>query len=121
MRDLVHISDVVSATLAAMDAPAAAGQAINVATGRSITGAELARRIAAALESQLAPDITGEFRAGDIRHCFADVRRAEELLSFRARRELTDGLPELAEWVSTQSVRETGERPSPACARGLVG
>jgi dTDP-L-rhamnose 4-epimerase len=26
----------------------------------------------------------GEFRAGDIRHCYADTRRAEELLGFRA-------------------------------------
>ncbi len=122
MRDLVHVSDVVSATLAAMDAPAAPGHAINVATGRTITVAELARRIAAALGSDLAPDITGEFRAGDIRHCFADVRRAEELLGFRARRKLTDGLSELAEWVATQSVREGGDEAlADLRARGLVG
>ena len=78
IRDLVHVSDVVRATLAAMDAPAAPGHAINVATGRTVTVGELARRLATALDSELSPKITREFRAGDIRHCFADVHRAEQ-------------------------------------------
>ena len=122
IRDLVHVSDVVRATLAAMEAPAAPRHAINVATGRTITVAELAQRLAATLGSDLAPDITGEFRAGDIRHCFADVLRAEQLLGFRARRELDDGLSELAEWVATQSVREAGDEAIAGLrARGLVG
>ena len=121
IRDLVHVSDVVRATLAAMDAPAASGHAINVATGRTVTVGELARRLATALDSELSPEITGEFRAGDIRHCFADVHRAEQLLGFRPRRSLAEGLPQLAEWVAAQNVRERGDEAIAGLrARGLL-
>jgi len=121
IRDLVHVSDVVRATLAAMDAPAAPGHAINVATGRTVTVGELARRLATALDSELSPKITREFRAGDIRHCFADVHRAEQLLGFRPRRSLAEGLPQLAEWVAAQNVREGGDEAIAGLrSRGLV-
>ena len=121
LRDLVHVSDVVRATLAAMEAPGAPGRAINVATGRRLSVLELAAQVAAALGSDLDPEITGEYRAGDIRHCFADTTRATELLGFRAERDLSEGLPELAEWVAGQDVAENGDRAAADLrARGLL-
>ncbi len=120
IRDLVHVADVVRATLAAMDAPAG-GYAINVAGGRRITVLELASRLASALGSRLDPHVTGEFRAGDIRHCFADVTLARELLDFEATRMLDDELPALCEWVAAQRVRERGdEAVAELRTRGLV-
>jgi dTDP-L-rhamnose 4-epimerase len=122
IRDLVHVADVVRGTLAAMDAPAAPGHAINVATGRPIRIADLARRLASALGTHLEPELTGEFRAGDIRHCFADVRRARDLLAFEAFRSIDEGLPELADWVARQQVEESGDEAVALLrARGLVG
>jgi dTDP-L-rhamnose 4-epimerase len=122
IRDLVHVSDVVRATLSALDAPGAPGHPINIATGRRLRIAELARRLALALGSDLTPDVTGEFRAGDIRHCFADVSRARELLDFSARVELDEGLPQLADWVARQRVEERGDEAVAGLrARGLVG
>jgi len=121
-RDLVHVADVVRATRAAMDAPQAPGHAINVATGRRIRVRELAERLAGALNSGLEPELTGQFRAGDIRHCFADVTLAREVLGFRAERTLDDGLPELAEWVGRQAVHERGDEAlAELRAHGLVG
>jgi dTDP-L-rhamnose 4-epimerase len=122
IRDLVHVSDVVRATALAMDAPAAAGHAVNVATGRRVGILDLAGRIAAALGSDLEPELTGEFRAGDIRHCFADVSRARELLGFEARTALDDGLPELAEWMARSVVPERGDAAlAELRSHGLVG
>jgi dTDP-L-rhamnose 4-epimerase len=123
LRDLVHVADVVQATIAAMAAPAALGHAINVATGVRVRIGDLAALVAAALDSGLEPVISGEFRAGDIRHCFADVTAARELLGFEAGTTLDKGLPELAAWVS--SAGGAGERGDAALAdlrtRGLVG
>jgi dTDP-L-rhamnose 4-epimerase len=122
LRDLVHVSDVVRATHLAMDAPAAAGQAINVATGDRVAILDLAGRIAAALGSDVQPKLPGEHRAGDIRHCFADVSRARDLLGFEARVTLDEGLPELARWVAGQVVFERGgEALAELRSRGLVG
>jgi dTDP-L-rhamnose 4-epimerase len=62
--------------------------------------------VASALGSELEPEVTGEYRAGDIRHCFADTSRARELLGFKAEVELAAGLPDLAEWVASRRVLE---------------
>ncbi|MGI9082038.1 MAG: NAD-dependent epimerase/dehydratase family protein [Thermoleophilaceae bacterium] len=121
IRDLVHVADVVRATRSAMGARAAAGHAINVAGGGRTTIFDLARRLAVALGSDIEPEVTGEFRVGDIRHCFAEVARARELLGFEAERSLDDGLPQLAAWVACQSVEERGDGAlRDLRARGLV-
>jgi dTDP-L-rhamnose 4-epimerase len=121
IRDLVHVFDVVRATRAAMEAPAAPGHAINVATGRRVRVLELARLVAAALGSGIRPNVTGEYRAGDIRHCFADVSRARELLGFEATVALDQALPELAAWVAKQRIVEHGdEAVAELRSRGLV-
>jgi dTDP-L-rhamnose 4-epimerase len=123
LRDLVHVSDVVRATRAAMEAPRAAGEAINVATGRRVEVLELARSLASELgREDLEPELPGEARAGDIRHCLAAADRARELLGFEAEVPLADGLPELAEWVARQTVTERGdEAVAELRARRLVG
>jgi dTDP-L-rhamnose 4-epimerase len=72
--------------------------------------AELAGTLAEALgRGDLGFEITDEYRAGDIRHCFADTSLAGELLGFRARRSLAGGLPKLAGWVARQTVRHRGD------------
>ena len=122
LRDLIHVADVTRATAAAMSAPAAPGHAINVATGRRVRIRDLAERIAGALGSSLEPRITGEYRAGDIRHCFAEVLRARELLGFEAQIALDEGMPELAACVASTGLAERGEEAlADLRARGLVG
>jgi dTDP-L-rhamnose 4-epimerase len=121
IRDLVHVSDVVRATLAAMDAPRAPGHAINVATGRRVRILELAGQIASALGSDLEPELTGEYRAGDIRHCFADASLARRLLGYEARVPLEEGIAELAHWVARQELGERGDQAvADLRSRGLV-
>ena len=123
IRDPVHVSDAVAATLTAMDAPDAAGRAINVATGEQVRILDLAQALATARGSSLEPEVTGEFRVGDIRHCFAATDLARELLGFRAAVPLERGLAELAEWVGAQgSIAENGDAAlADLRARGLVG
>jgi dTDP-L-rhamnose 4-epimerase len=121
LRDLVHVSDVVRATALAMTAARAPGLVFNVASGTRISVRRLAEAIAAALGSELEPRITGEHRAGDIRHCFADVGRAREALGFEARVGLEQGLPGLAEWVLQSQPDERGDAAlADLRARGLV-
>jgi dTDP-L-rhamnose 4-epimerase len=122
-RDLVHVADVVRATLAAMEAPRAPGQAINVAAGRPVEVVELAYALARELgREELEPELPGEFRAGDIRHCLADAARAREVLGFRAEVQLLEGIPQLAEWVARQAVTERGDEAlAELRARRLVG
>jgi dTDP-L-rhamnose 4-epimerase len=122
LRDLVHVGDVVRATLLAMDAPRAPGHAINVASGERLRILDLARHLAAELAPGIEPRVTEEFRTGDIRHCYADLTRARDLLGVEPARTLAAGLPELAEWVAVQTADERGDQAlAELRARGLVG
>jgi len=120
-RDLVHVSDVVRANLLAMDAQLAPGHALNIGTGVSLTVRELAITLASELGVDVEPEITGSYRAGDIRHCYADVRRARELLGFAARADRAAELRALAAWVGTQTpVDRTGPAVAELRRWGLI-
>ena len=64
---------------------------------------EVAQLLAKQLGVDIDPEVTGKFRAGDIRHCWADPTRAEKLLGFTAEIPLEAGVAELIDWVSNQT------------------
>jgi dTDP-L-rhamnose 4-epimerase len=102
-RDFVSVSDVVQACRLAMEVPDAAGRAFNVGSGRSYTVREVAERVARAVgKPHVEPEVSGQYRVGDIRHCFADIRLASRLLGYEPKTMLEDGLGELAEWLEGQ-------------------
>jgi dTDP-L-rhamnose 4-epimerase len=121
-RDFVSVSDVARACRFALQTPESAGQVLNVGSGRSYTIADIARRLARVMEREdLEPEITGSYRVGDIRHCFADIGRAREVLGFEPRAALEDGLAELAAWLSRQVATDRVEEArAELAARGLT-
>ena len=102
-RDFVNVADVARACRLALERDGADGQAVNVGSGRSASVLEIAETLARLLGKQLEPDVPGKFRAGDIRHCFADVSRAREALGFEAEVPFEQGLAELGEWLEGQA------------------
>jgi dTDP-L-rhamnose 4-epimerase len=121
-RDFVHVRDVARAFHLAMAAPAAAGQVLNVGSGRAYAIGEVARLLAAAIgQPELAPQITGKYRAGDIRHCFADIGQARAVLGYRPRHPLETSLGELVDWLDGQQAEDrVGEATAELERRGLV-
>jgi dTDP-L-rhamnose 4-epimerase len=111
-RDFVHISDIVQANLLAMNSEEANGQIFNVGTGRSVTIREVAEMLISAMSSDLKPQIANRFRAGDIRHCFADISRIREALGFEPKVSLDQGIKELVEWVEGQEAVDEFEKAS---------
>jgi dTDP-L-rhamnose 4-epimerase len=95
-RDFVHVGDVAGANLAALGrrgGPAA----FNVASGRPEPLLRMAELLAdAAGPAAPRPEITGEFRLGDVRHVFADPARARAELGFAAAVDLATGMREFA-------------------------
>lgn len=90
-RDFVHVSDVATANMAAIESSLDGFTAVNVCSGRPITIGEVAQELGRARGGP-APVVTGAFRAGDVRHVVADPRRAESVLGFRARIDPATGL-----------------------------
>jgi len=93
-RDFVHVDDVARATVLALVENESAGEALNIASGNPTTVLEMAEAMwtAAGGSPELRPTVTGEFRAGDVRHVFASTERAEARLGFRAEVDLLQGL-----------------------------
>ena len=75
IRDFVHVRDVAEATTAPLTADVPPG-AYNVASGEPHTVGEMAAALASAIDGSLVPEVTGEYRLGDVRHVFASVRKA---------------------------------------------
>lgn len=106
-RDFVHVTDVARACRLALEKPHSSGQAINIGSGQARTIAEIAQAMATALGAEdLNPDITGKYRAGDIRHCFADISLARDLLGYEPQVALADGMAELVEWMRDQQASD---------------
>ena len=101
-RDFVHVSDVARACRLAMETPAAGGRALNVGSGSSVSIAELAQRLARVMDSDVAAEVTGEYRTGDIRHCYADIDAARSVLGFEPQVDLDRGIDALARWLAKQ-------------------
>ncbi|WP_255516206.1 NAD-dependent epimerase/dehydratase family protein [Luteimonas suaedae] len=117
-RDFVHVRDVARACRLALETPQADGGVFNVGSGESRTIAGLAEEMAAALGvDDLPAEITGKFRVGDIRHCFADISHAERVLGYRPRTSLGEGLEELVEWMQGQRAFDRVEDAGAELAR----
>jgi dTDP-L-rhamnose 4-epimerase len=106
-RDFVHVRDVARACVSALSSSAAVGQVINVGSGRPQTVRQVAERIADALgKPELGPEIARSSRIGDVRHCFADISRAREVLGYEPQVTFEDGVRELASWLQGQGARD---------------
>src|SRR5215813_1550116 len=79
-RDFVHVSDIVQANLLALETDKADYQTLNVGTGSPISIADISLTLARGLNKDIKPQITARYREGDIRHCVADITRAQTLL-----------------------------------------
>ena len=120
-RDFVSVSDVARACHLALEAEAAVGHAINVGSGRAYTVIEVAATLARVLGASIDADVTGKYRVGDIRHCFADISLAARLLGYEPRVTLEDGIVELAAWLEGQVAHDRVDEASAVlAARGLT-
>nr|MDQ2705854.1 nucleoside-diphosphate-sugar epimerase [Pseudomonadota bacterium] len=82
---------------------------INIGSGKSYSIAEVASLLAAAMDvPELAPEILGKARSGDIRNCFADIGRARDLLGYAPAHHLEDSLDEMVEWVRGSAAIDRG-------------
>lgn len=122
-RDFVSVRDVAAACCLAMEkASDTAGHVFNVGSGRNYTVLDIGRRLAEVLgKPGIQPEVTGKYRVGDIRHCFADISLARELLGYEPGVEFEDGLVELAQWLEGRiAVDRVQQAAAELSARGLT-
>ncbi|MCC5877678.1 MAG: SDR family NAD(P)-dependent oxidoreductase [Candidatus Sumerlaeia bacterium] len=120
-RDFIQVRDLAAAKVFLLNNPKAGGRAYNLCTGRPTTVRRIAEYLAELLgRPDLQPEITGGFRAGDIRHCIGDPSRLAAL-GWKASITLEDGLAELVEWSSGQDAVDAVDKAHQELVdRGLI-
>jgi dTDP-L-rhamnose 4-epimerase len=120
-RDFVNVHDVANAIVLALDTTDVSDTVLNIGSGQPLTVREVARCLSTALEVEIAPEVTGRYRVGDIRHCFADISRATSLLGYTPQVAFDTGIRELTEWLVDQEADDrVGDAHRELHARGLA-
>lgn len=105
-RDFVFIDDVADATILGMEVPAANGHVFNVGTGVATDVLTVAHTLCDKYGIQVPITVSGNYRLGDIRHNFADITLAKQILGFKPKWNFSDGIEQFVKWVNQQEVQE---------------
>src|SRR3954447_11033080 len=120
-RDFIDVRDIARCCALALTQGGADGRTLNVGTGVPTSIAAVADTIARGLGKDIEPELVGEYRAGDIRHCYADTSLAEELLGFRAEIPFEAGMQDLLAWLEGREAEDSVDAAREALvARGLA-
>jgi dTDP-L-rhamnose 4-epimerase len=121
-RDFVHVRDLANGCVLALESDNSTDEVFNLGGGQAYSILEIARRLGGVLgRSDLSSCISGNYRAGDIRNCFADITKARQALGYEPRISLDVGLTELAAWLEGRMDEDRSEDAANELRRhGLV-
>jgi nucleoside-diphosphate-sugar epimerase len=101
-RDFTYVANVVDGVLRACEAPAAAGEVINVACGTRISLNDLLQAMNTIIGTTITP-IYKEARAGDVNDSQADITKAKALLGYVPIVPIEEGLQHTIAWCRTEN------------------
>lgn len=104
-RDFVYIDDVVDATIAGMEVPKANGYVFNVGTGIATDVLTVAQTLCKHYGIEVPLIVSGNYRLGDIRHNYADITLAKQILGFQPKWTFDAGIQQFTEWVNRQELQ----------------
>lgn len=104
-RDFVYIDDVVDATIAGMEVPEANGHVFNVGTSIATDVLTVAQTLCKHYGIEVPLTISGNYRLGDIRHNYADITLAKQILGFQPKWSFDAGIKLFTDWVNRQELQ----------------
>ena len=99
-RDFVSVHDIVQANTLAMENDKADYQALNVGSGQTVTIKQVAETLSQLSGKNIPPLVTGQYRKGDIRHCFADINKIQQL-GYSPKYTFNKGMKEILDFAET--------------------
>jgi dTDP-L-rhamnose 4-epimerase len=123
-RDFISVHDIVEANILAMERSSADYEVFNVGTGKAVSILEVAKALMRWYNKDkgVEPEITNNYRAGDIRHCFADISRIKNKLGYEPKVAFEEGLKELVAWGEKEEAMDKFDMAHEELkTKGLVG
>lgn len=105
-RDFVYIDDVVDATILGIEKAEANGHVFNIGTGVATDVLTVANTLMEKYGIEVPITVSGNYRLGDIRHNFADISLAKDLLGFQPKWSFSEGISQFTKWVNEQGIQE---------------
>jgi len=108
-RDFVDIRDIIQANMLALNEKRMDYEMFNVGSGRPTSVLQIAETFAKLYGKKIKPEIKNKFRAGDIRHCFADIAKISKI-GYKPRISFEEGMAELVEWGRKQEAEDMSQK-----------
>lgn len=105
-RDFVYVKDVVEANMLALNKRDAAGEVLNIGTGKRITVNKVAQLLKQITNKENLENIYADSRPGDVRHGYADITKAERILRYEPKFSIEQGLTELVDWYTQKTMHQ---------------
>lgn len=105
-RDFVYVDDVVEATILGIEKDEANYEVFNVGLGEAIDVNTVASTLTRAYNSSSKITISGNYRLGDIRDNYADLKKIKSKLGFEPKISFEEGIKRFTAWVNAQEVVE---------------
>lgn len=122
-RDFVHVKDVARAVFLAVTLTGGDGQTLNVGSGVPTSVADITGHLKKCFGDASPTEVSGEYRLGDVRHCYADITAIKKALGFNPEIELANGIEEFVDWVKGQPFEpdRLDQATEALLHRGLMG
>ena len=105
-RDFISVYDIANANVVCLRNEKSFGKVFNLGTGNPISIKEIAETLADLLNKNIKPDITKNFRSGDVRHCTADISLIKETLDWKPKWNFEDGMQDLISWGEKEEAKD---------------
>lgn len=120
-RDFISVYDIVDANVFCLENEKSFGKVFNLGTGKPVTIKGIAEILAKLLEKNIKPEITQNFRSGDVRHCTGDISLIKDILSWVPKWTFEEGMRDLIEWGVKIEARDLFEKASKKLqSKGLI-
>jgi dTDP-L-rhamnose 4-epimerase len=105
-RDFIYIDDLVHILVLCLSKNVEKACTINVGTGKATTILDVAKVLRSAFDSDVPIQVTGNYRLGDIRHNFADIKELINVFGYQPKVTFNEGAEKFVEWVKNQRIGE---------------
>jgi dTDP-L-rhamnose 4-epimerase len=120
-RDFISVHDIVQANKLSLEKSSANYQVFNVGSGNQVSIKQVADKIIQIQNKSLVPQVTKQFRKGDVRHCFADISKIQSRLGFEPKVSFDEGMRELVKWSENETAEDKVDIATQELkARGLL-
>ena len=101
-RDFSFVEDIAYANVIAAETDKLDGLPVNIGSGHGTPIREIAEQLSEVLKVEIAPEINGEFRPGEMRHLTSDTTLAHSA-GYKPMIDLSEGIARYIDWIRNQS------------------